>query len=192
MNQDLKKTLWAAADKLRSSMDAAEYKHIVLGLIFLKYISDAFDERRAQLQAAFVDPAHDLHLPDTADHAEALEERDYYTMVNTFWVPAQARWEAIRAQAKQADIGVRIFDAPSRDPGCELHGLREQARLDPTPQGCGTEAEWSSRSAFGYQLRLANKSGSPHEIWHGIACGHRVMSHFFFLSTKKAHATMVG
>ncbi len=46
MNQDLKKTLWAAADKLRSSMDAAEYKHIVLGLIFLKYISDAFDERR--------------------------------------------------------------------------------------------------------------------------------------------------
>ena len=72
MNQDLKKTLWAAADKLRSSMDAAEYKHLVLGLIFLKYISDAFDERRAQLQAAFADPAHELHLPDTADHAEAL------------------------------------------------------------------------------------------------------------------------
>lgn len=108
MNQDLKKTLWAAADKLRSSMDAAEYKHIVLGLIFLKYISDAFDERRAQLRAAFTDPANDLHLPDAADHAEALEERDYYTMVNAFWVPAQARWEAIRAQAKQADIGVRI------------------------------------------------------------------------------------
>jgi type I restriction enzyme M protein len=75
MNQDLKKTLWAAADKLRSSMDAAEYKHIVLGLIFLKYIGDAFDERRAQLQAAFGDEAHELHLPDTEDHAEALEER---------------------------------------------------------------------------------------------------------------------
>ncbi len=108
MNQDLKKTLWAAADKLRSSMDAAEYKHIVLGLIFLKYISDAFDERRAQLQTAFADPAHELHLPDAADHAEALEDRDFYTMVNTFWVPAQARWETLRAQAKQADIGVRI------------------------------------------------------------------------------------
>ncbi|WP_296872968.1 class I SAM-dependent DNA methyltransferase [Tibeticola sp.] len=108
MNQDLKKTLWAAADKLRSSMDAAEYKHIVLGLIFLKYISDAFDERRAELTAAFSDPSHDLHLPDAADHAEALEERDYYTMANVFWVPAQARWEAIRAQAKQAAIGVRI------------------------------------------------------------------------------------
>lgn len=108
MNQDLKKTLWAAADKLRSSMDAAEYKHIVLGLIFLKYISDAFDERRAELMTAFADEASELHLPDATDHAEALEERDYYTMANVFWVPAQARWEAIRAQAKQAAIGVRI------------------------------------------------------------------------------------
>ena len=108
MNQDLKKTLWAAADKLRSSMDAAEYKHIVLGLIFLKYISDAFDERRAQLRLAFADEAGDLHLPDAADHAEALEERDYYTMANVFWVPAYARWEVLRAQAKQSHIGVRI------------------------------------------------------------------------------------
>ena len=62
MNQDLKKTLWAAADKLRSSMDAAEYKHIVLGLIFVKYISDAFDERRGELRAAFRDEAGDLYL----------------------------------------------------------------------------------------------------------------------------------
>lgn len=108
MNQDLKKTLWAADDKLRSSMDAAEYKHIVLGLIFLKYISDAFTERRDALQAAFADTTHDLHLPDTGDHAEALEERDYYTMDNCFWVPEKARWESIRAQAKQADIGPRI------------------------------------------------------------------------------------
>ena len=111
MNQDLKKTLWAAADKLRSSMDAAEYKHIVLGLIFLKYISDAFDERRYELEAAFADEAHDLHLPDATDRAEALEERDYYTMANVFWVPAVARWEAVRANAKQADIGTRIDQA---------------------------------------------------------------------------------
>jgi type I restriction enzyme M protein len=108
MNQDLQKSLWAAADKLRSSMDAAEYKHIVLGLIFLKYISDAFDERRAQLLAAFADVDGDLYLPDAADHADALEERDYYTMANVFWVPAPARWETLRAQAKQSHIGVRI------------------------------------------------------------------------------------
>lgn len=111
VNQDLKKTLWAAADKLRSSMDAAEYKHIVLGLIFLKYISDAFDERRARLAAAFGNQEDDLYLPDAADHAEALEERDYYTMANVFWVPTSARWESIRAQAKQPDIGVRIDSA---------------------------------------------------------------------------------
>src|SRR5690606_22061748 len=108
MNQDLKRTLWAAADKLRSSMDAAEYKHIVLGLIFLKYISDAFDERRAKLAGAFKDETSDLYLPDTADHAEALEERHYCAMANVFWVPAIARCETLRAQAKQADIGVRI------------------------------------------------------------------------------------
>ncbi|CAJ9984287.1 N-6 DNA methylase [Burkholderia pseudomallei] len=111
VNQDLKKTLWAAADKLRSSMDAAEYKHIVLGLIFLKYISDAFDGRRAQLATAFGNQEDDLYLSDAADRAEALEERDYYTMANVFWVPASARWESIRAQAKQPDIGVRIDSA---------------------------------------------------------------------------------
>jgi type I restriction enzyme M protein len=111
MNQGLKKTLWAAADKLRSSMDAAEYKHIVLGLIFVKYISDAFDARRAALLEQFADPASDLHLPDQADHAAALEERDYYTMANVFWVPEQARWETLRAQAKLWDIGIRIDQA---------------------------------------------------------------------------------
>ncbi len=111
MNLDLKKTLWAAADKLRSSMDAAEYKHIVLGLIFVKYISDAFDARRAALLEQFADPGSDLYLPDQADHAAALEERDYYTMANVFWVPEQARWETLRGQAKLWDIGIRIDQA---------------------------------------------------------------------------------
>ncbi|MDM0045716.1 class I SAM-dependent DNA methyltransferase [Variovorax dokdonensis] len=111
MNQDLKKTLWAAADKLRSSMDAAEYKHIVLGLIFLKYISDAFDERRDALRAALADESSDFYLPDASDHPGALEERDYYTMANVFWVPESARWETIRANAKQPDIGTRIDQA---------------------------------------------------------------------------------
>jgi len=92
MNQDLKKTLWAAADKLRSSMDAAEYKHIVLGLVFLKYSGDAFDERRAERQAAFADASQDLYLPDAGDRALATEGRDYYAMVNCCRVPGPARW----------------------------------------------------------------------------------------------------
>ena len=111
MNQDIQKILWAAADKLRSNMDAAEYKHVVLGLIFLKYISDSFDERRVELKAAFADPQHELYIGDESVYAELLEDRDYFTMANVFWVPQSARWEAIRNQAKQPDIGKRIDDA---------------------------------------------------------------------------------
>lgn len=113
MLDDIKKTLWATADKLRANMDAAEYKHIVLGLIFLKYISDTFQTRQNELQARFVDPEDEYYLEaaNAPQIAEELEDRDYYKEVNVFWVPEAARWESLRAQAKQADIGKRIDDA---------------------------------------------------------------------------------
>ncbi|MBT9499482.1 MAG: SAM-dependent DNA methyltransferase [Zoogloea sp.] len=113
MLDDIKKTLWAAADKLRANMDAAEYKHLVLGLIFLKYISDSFAARRTELTRRFQDESDDYFLHECDDQmlAEELEERDYYKEVNAFWVPEAARWEAIRASAKQTDIGKRIDDA---------------------------------------------------------------------------------
>jgi type I restriction enzyme M protein len=105
-SQELKKTLWAAADKLRGQMDAAEYKHIVLGLIFVKYVSDAFDQRRKEVAALLADPASELYFSDDpAEQAAALEDRDYYSSANVFWVPQSARWEALRNQAKQAHIG---------------------------------------------------------------------------------------
>lgn len=113
--QDLQKTLWATADKMRANMDAAEYKHIVLGLIFLKYISDSFAGRRAELMRRFADAGDDYYL-DSGDAellAQELEERDYYKEVNVFWVPEVARWESIRAAAKQVDIGKRIDEALS-------------------------------------------------------------------------------
>ncbi|AKA25099.1 type I restriction-modification system subunit M [Pseudomonas chlororaphis] len=111
--QDLQKTLWATADKLRANMDAAEYKHIVLGLIFLKYISDSFAGRSAELKRCFTDANDDYYLgSDNAELlARELEERDYYTEVNVFWVPEVARWESLRAAAKQVDIGKRIDEA---------------------------------------------------------------------------------
>ena len=112
MIDDIKKTLWATADKLRANMDAAEYKHLVLGLIFLKYISDTFQARRGELTARFADPADEYFL-DGADPAAELEDRDYYREANVFWVPEAARWEAIRAAAKQPDIGKRIDDGLS-------------------------------------------------------------------------------
>lgn len=171
MNQDLKKTLWAAADKLRSSMDAAEYKHIVLGLIFLKYISDAFDERRAALSAAFADEADDLYLPDVADHAEALEERDYYTMANVFWVPTEARWENLRAQAKQADIGVRIDHAleaiEASNP--RLKGILDKrfGRTQFEPGRLGELVDLISGIGFGQGHRATDLLGEVYEYFLG-------------------------
>lgn len=91
------RTLWQAADKLRNNMDAAEYKHVVLGLIFLKYISDAFEERREQLLA---------QEDDGADP----EDPDEYRAERVFWVPKAARWPGIQAKAKDPRIG-QLIDA---------------------------------------------------------------------------------
>lgn len=113
MIDTFKKTLWATADKLRANMDAAEYKHLVLGLIFVKYISDTFAARRAELVTRFADAADEYHFADATpdDLAAELGDRDYYRAANVFWVPEAARWEAIRGAAKQPDIGKRIDDA---------------------------------------------------------------------------------
>jgi len=113
MLDDIKKTLWATADKLRANMDAAEYKHLVLGLIFVKYISDTFAARRAELTVRLTNPDDPYYYGDAdpEDVAAELEDRDYYTEVNVFWVPEAARWESLRAAAKQPDIGKRIDDA---------------------------------------------------------------------------------
>ena len=115
MLDDIKKTLWATADKLRANMDAAEYKHLVLGLIFVKYISDTFAARRAELKIRLLDPSDEYFYGQAGDEdldAE-LEDRDYYREANVFWVPEPARWEVLRAAAKQTDIGKRIDDALS-------------------------------------------------------------------------------
>ena len=112
MNGDLKKKLWAAADKLRAQMDAAEYKHIVLGLIFLKYISDTFVKQQANVRQMVSDRKSDYFVSeDPAEYEVEVEERDYYIQDNVFWVPQEARWESLRAKAKQPDIGSLIDKA---------------------------------------------------------------------------------
>src|SRR5882724_4242936 len=92
--------LWLAADKLRNNMDAAEYKHVVLGLIFLKYISDAFEEMRAKLIAG----KGDYKGSDP-------EDADEYRLENVFWVPKEALWSHLQASAKQPTIGKVVDDA---------------------------------------------------------------------------------
>jgi type I restriction enzyme M protein len=90
--------LWQAADALRGSMDAGEYKHVVLGLIFLKYISDAFEEQHAKLEA------------EKSQGADP-EDPDEYRAQSIFWVPPEARWSHLKAQAKQSTIGQLVDDA---------------------------------------------------------------------------------
>ncbi len=89
--------LWSMADALRGSMDAADYKHVVLGLIFLKYISDAFEERHAAVLAEWGE--------------EAAEDPDEYTAEAIFWVPPEARWSTLSAHARQPTIGQLVDDA---------------------------------------------------------------------------------
>lgn len=90
--------LWQMADALRGSMDAAEYKHVCLGMLFLKYISDAFEERHAAL------------LAEQA-HGADPEDPDEYRAHAIFWVPPEARWAHLKAQAKQSTIGQIVDDA---------------------------------------------------------------------------------
>ena len=103
--------LWQAADKLRSNMDAAEYKHIVLGLIFLKYISDAFEEHRTKIERGTTDSKSDWYVKDPKARYEVMEDRDEYVAANIFWVPKEARWPRLQANAKQSNIGKHIDDA---------------------------------------------------------------------------------
>jgi type I restriction enzyme M protein len=110
-NHDLPfaKELWEACDRLRGSVESAEYKHLVLGLVFLKYISDSFERRRAVLDAATRDEGNaELYTEDDEERAEVLEDRDEYISENVFWVPKKARWDALLASANQPDIGQRI------------------------------------------------------------------------------------
>jgi type I restriction enzyme M protein len=112
VSTEFKQTLWKSADKLRAQMDAAEYKHLVLGLIFLKYISDTFAKQQDKVREMVSDPSSEYFISeDPAEFAGELEERDYYTQDNVFWVPQEARWETLRSKAKQPDIGSLIDSA---------------------------------------------------------------------------------
>ncbi|HEY7031475.1 MAG TPA: type I restriction-modification system subunit M N-terminal domain-containing protein, partial [Thermomicrobiales bacterium] len=98
LTNEEKGKLWAAADKLRGHLDAAEYKHVVLGLIFLKYISDAFEEHYAE-------------LAELREEGVDPEDKDEYLAEGIFWVPPEARWSVLKANAKQPAIGTLVDGA---------------------------------------------------------------------------------
>src|SRR5208337_870285 len=107
-NLGFEEKLWAAADKMRGHMDAGEYKHVAIGLIFLKYISDAFQERYDAIKKE--------------PHADP-EDRDEYMGHNVFWVPPEARWDKLQAAAKSPEIG-KVVDGAMDAIEKENHSLK--------------------------------------------------------------------
>jgi type I restriction enzyme M protein len=110
-NRGFEQKLWFTADKLRNNMDAAEYKHVVLGLIFLKYISDAFEEQHANLQRMTSDPKSEWYVKEESQRYQVMEDPDEYRAENVFWVPQEARWSFLQGKAKQPTIGKLVDEA---------------------------------------------------------------------------------
>src|SRR5438045_4851914 len=110
-NIGFEQKLWLAAYKLRSNMDAAEYKHVVLGLIFLKYISDAFNGRYDQLKLELEDTKGEWYVQEEQARYHTLNDKDEYTSHNIFYVPEKARWAFLQSKAKQPEIGKLVDDA---------------------------------------------------------------------------------
>lgn len=112
--KSLELRLWEAADALRGNQEPSEYKHVVLGLVFLKYISDRFEERRLAIETSLSDPNSDDYIPNEARRVQFIEDRDEYSSHNVFWVPADARWKHIQDRAKLPTIGQDIDTAMDR------------------------------------------------------------------------------
>ncbi len=156
--------LYQAADKLRNNMDTAEYKHVVLGLIFLKYISDAFEEKHNSLLKEFANPESEHYIKDEVVRSQSAGDRDEYLAENIFYVPKEARWSYLQANAKHPEIGTRIDNAMQAieqenprikgvlpknyaRPGLDKHRLGELVDLIGTI-GLG-EKEYQSKDMFG-------------------------------------------
>ncbi|MBV1919727.1 MAG: type I restriction-modification system subunit M [Pseudomonadales bacterium] len=130
---ELEKKLWTSANKLLPALDASQYKHVALGLVFLKYVSDSFDIRREELNTQFRNPDHDYYMDpeefggeDSEDYQldinYELEQRDYYTEQNVFWVPQQSRWKFLQDNNKVVIGGatLTLTDAEGKDEKIKL------------------------------------------------------------------------
>ena len=159
--ESLEKQLWKSADKLRKNIDAAEYKHVVLGLIFLKYISDAFEDLYATLKAG------------EGEYAGAdPEDKDEYTAENVFFVPPSSRWSFLQSHAKQPTIGKTVdeaMDAIERE-NSSLKGVlpKVYARQNLDPTSLGELIDLISNIALGdVKSRSADVLGHVFEYFLG-------------------------
>src|SRR3990167_10586128 len=126
-NINFEKELWSAADKLRGNIDPSEYKYIVLGLIFLKYVSDSFYLRRKKLQVSMGDPNNKkYYVANEEARNEMLEDREMYKREGVFYIPEVARWEFLRSKAALPDIARFIeeaMEAIEKENSRELNGV---------------------------------------------------------------------
>ena len=171
-NDELKK-FWDIANGLRKNLDAAEYKHIVLGLVFLKYISDSFEGRRGELEQEFANSKSDRYKADAKRRDAALEERDYYKEVNVFWVPQEARWEKIQASSKQPKIAEMIDEAllviERENP--KLEGILERKYSDAklSPAELGAVVDLIGTMSFGKgRAQASDTLGQVYEYFLGM------------------------
>ncbi|HAM34747.1 MAG TPA: N-6 DNA methylase [Elusimicrobia bacterium] len=110
-NLGFEEKLWQAADKMRGHMNPGDYKHVALGLIFLKYISDAFEARRSYLSQEVAKTGSPMFVKEPGAREQIIEDPDEYAAENVFWVPEKARWSFLQARAKQPTIGKLVDDA---------------------------------------------------------------------------------
>ena len=109
---NFEKELWKAADRLRGNIDSSEYKHVVLGLLFLKYVSDSFYQRRLQLEAWVADSTNkQYYIPKESDRKVIIEDEDQYRSAGIFYIPDNARWDFLRKHSLHHDIGKYIDKA---------------------------------------------------------------------------------
>ncbi len=124
---DFEKELWAAADKLRGNVDPSEYKYIVLGLIFLKFVSDSFYQQREELQKSMKDSSNkEYYLPDEKAREKMLEDKEMYKRESIFYIPEVSRWEFLRSKASLPNIAEyieRAMEAIERDIPEQLSGV---------------------------------------------------------------------
>lgn len=156
---DIRKLLWNAADNLRIHLDAATYKHPVLGLIFLKYVSDRFELRRRNLARWAVDETSEYYVGE--DEAEYIvEDRDAYDEANVFWVPKEARWSTLRDNAKSPQIALLLDDAMRaiERENDTLKGVlyKDFAKLEVEPQVFGKLIDIFSGLAFDADAQAAH------------------------------------
>ncbi len=109
---EFEKELWKAADRMRGNIDPADYKHVVLGLLFLKYVSDSYYNRRQELERRTADPKDkEYYIPDEKSRKAIIEDKDEYKKVGVFYIPEKARWDFLRSHAMHHDIGKYLDEA---------------------------------------------------------------------------------